>query len=424
MTKLILLLIASLTSQALALEVDFSATLQQEWSYASARGETQKAQSLLDLEWQTAISDKVFLTGILRYQGEYYGNIEHRDQAGDNFFAASKPHYINAEQQIELREIYVDFYLGESAWRLGRQQVVWGQSDGLKVLDKINPQSFDEFILDSFEDSRIPLWMATVEFPWRNGQLQVLWIADSSSHELAQRNTHFAVTSPNQIPEFNAQLGFAGNHHLDNKINNSDVGLRWSAFIQGWDITVNYLYHYLDFAAFKNTGDQQILAGEYTRSHLLGGTLSNAVGDFTIRAETGVESQQNFIGQQGSSIDKPELSAVIGLDWSGFADTLISGQIFASYIGDYQSHIVRDKTQLRASLLWQQNFANETWQWQVLGLFSVNQGDRLIRPKLRYSWRDNVDIWLSADIFSGNSRGLFGQFKQQDRVSFGFEWGY
>ena len=64
-----------------------------------------------------------------------------------------------------LREAYVDTALGPVEFRLGKQQIVWGTADGIKLLDIINPTDFREFNQNTFEDSRIPLWMGKAELP-------------------------------------------------------------------------------------------------------------------------------------------------------------------------------------------------------------------------------------------------------------------
>ena len=40
--------------------------------------------------------------------------------------------------------------LGKSYFTFGKQQVVWGKADVLKVLDVVNPPSFRELILEDF----------------------------------------------------------------------------------------------------------------------------------------------------------------------------------------------------------------------------------------------------------------------------------
>lgn len=74
------------------------------------------------------------------------------------------------------RELYLDSSFGDEgrfSTRIGKQQVVWGTADGIKLLDIINPTDFRFLSQSTFEDSRIPVWMAVGEYnPTDNINLQ------------------------------------------------------------------------------------------------------------------------------------------------------------------------------------------------------------------------------------------------------------
>jgi hypothetical protein len=69
----------------------------------------------------------------------------------------------NYTQHDYLRELYLDYTIGEFDIRLGKQQLVWGTADGMKLLDIINPTDFREFNQNTMEDARIPIWMLKVD---------------------------------------------------------------------------------------------------------------------------------------------------------------------------------------------------------------------------------------------------------------------
>jgi hypothetical protein len=94
-------------------------------------------------------------------------------------------------QHDYLRELYLDYSWDKFYFRLGKQQVVWGTADGIKLLDIINPTDFREFSQNTLEDSRIPIWMLKVE---RN------------IGEYGESNLQFVVSQPeeNKIPGLNA----------------------------------------------------------------------------------------------------------------------------------------------------------------------------------------------------------------------------
>jgi len=66
-------------------------------------------------------------------------------------------------QRDVLREAYVDTNIGDWATRIGKQQVVWGTADGMKLLDTINPSDYTEMAQNQMEDSRIPVFMVNTE---------------------------------------------------------------------------------------------------------------------------------------------------------------------------------------------------------------------------------------------------------------------
>ena len=81
-------------------------------------------------------------------------------------------------QQDFLRELYVDTEVGEEeevSLRIGKQQVVWGTADGMKLLDIINPTDYREMAQNSMDESRIPVWMINAETDLEDGSnLQVV----------------------------------------------------------------------------------------------------------------------------------------------------------------------------------------------------------------------------------------------------------
>ena len=181
------------------------------------------------------------------------------------------------DTDFELREAYADIYAGNWFVRVGKQQVVWGQADGLRVLDQVNPLSFREFILGDFEDRRIPLWMLNAERPFGPVTAQFLWIPDTTYNEVPQQGT-FAFTSTRYrpaVPSTAMAVRFNPADRPDNVFADGDVGLRLTGFSGGWDWSLNVLHAYLDNAVFqrKTMGpDQFEFTPAYYRSTLVGGS--------------------------------------------------------------------------------------------------------------------------------------------------------
>jgi hypothetical protein len=427
-------------------QAGISSIWEQEASYSTSQHLLQKFES----SFQTEMTDtfgKFDVTAKTRIKLDSEGNLG--PTFGAKELSLGYESRLNDQRdggqhaEVALRELYFDTELAGGFWRVGKQQVVWGQSDGLKVLDQVNPQNYSEFILDDFDDSRIPLWMVNLELPFGDDTLQFLWIPDASTHELSERNSPFQLTSKQLVPKppLDSQgkpaIPVSFNERQDpNKFwEDSDVGVRYSMFTDSaWDITFNYLYHYQDLPVLYQqlVGDSAAMmhieiSPVFERSHLIGGTLSNAFGDFTVRTEWGYSTDTYFVSNNLASNgieNSSELITVVGLDYQGISDMFISFQWFHSHLFDYESAIVRDENDQSITLLIQHDFMNETLRLESLFIHNMNDEDGLVRPKITYQMKSDLELFTGADVFYGNQNGLFGQFDQQDRVNIGFKLGF
>ena len=332
---------------------------------------------------------------------------------------------------LELRELYWEFETDLAYWRLGKQQVVWGEADGLKLLDVVNPQSYREFMLDDFDESRIPLWMFNGEFSLPNDSiLQLLWIVDGTTHELAPSGSPYEFTSPLLVP----QKGNSKDVRIEDPkapshwIRDSDFGVRLAHFWNGWDITLNYLYHYIDEPVLRTSveGMSPVVSSDYERSQLFGGSASTALGDWILRAELAYETdryQRSVVALPGV-VKTDQWGSVVGLDYQGWTDQLLSIQWFQSRVFGQESLTVKEKRENVMSLIWEHRFLNDTLTLRASNLHSLNRHDGLVRVKVSYNMVSNLDVYLGGDRFYGDNKGLFGQFDQADRVVVGVELGF
>jgi hypothetical protein len=396
-----------------AADVRLGGIAEVELAVQTTDGAAQKAELIVspELDWRTPWGFD--LTAIARLRADGYDRLE-----------PGRP-------DIELRELYVDAQLGNSYLRLGKQQIVWGQADGLKVLDLVNPQSFREFILDEFEDSRIPLWSVKWEVPLGEAwNAQLLFIPDQTYHQVPA-NGAFTPTSPELVPRPppGVPVTVAEPRVPDRVVADADVGAQLSAYLDGWDVTLNYLYHYYDtpVVSVVRLPAEVRIEIDHRRTHTFGGTLSKAFGDFTLRAEVGYSTHRYFITDDPVDSDglvqAGELSYVVGVDWMGMTDTLISAQIFQS-LADVGDRATRDRVETDITLLARRTLANDTIELSALAIHDADRGDGLVTGKISYAYQSNLRLRLEASVFYGSRAGRFGQFDRRDRVLIGVEYGF
>lgn len=347
-----------------------------------------------------------------------------------NYDSINGPWQSSRHGEALLSEAYLDFPLLAGYWRVGKQQVVWGQADGLKVLDVVNPQDYREFNLDEFEDSRIPLWMVNAEFNVTDDStFQVLIIPDNTYSKLADPDTPYEITSSKFRPALGASPVPVIVHDIERPERQPEFGARYRMFYHGWDLTLNYLYHRQDSPVIyrRFNAGQVDVTPMYKLNNLFGATASNAFGDWVLRMEAGYNTDTyqllTSLDDDGIAVS-PEFSSVIGLDYRGFTDWFLSYQIFQSTLTDYTSDIVRNRTRVQQTLLVRRSLFNETAELEFFALYSDEDQDGQFRTEASYLVSDALRVWAGVDLFYGDADGQFGQFDETDRAVVGLEFGF
>jgi hypothetical protein len=418
--------------------IDLRGIAETETAVETEGGDLQKIELIVSPEATVDLGEIGRLTGIARLRLDPADDLEPGRPDQDEFRSSvSRRALIGQPTDLELRELYLDSFVGEAFLRLGKQQIVWGQADGLRVLDVVNPFDFREFILPEFQDRRIPLWAANAEIPVGPVTAQLVWLPDHTYDDIPDADAAFAFTSPLVVPQPPPSLAGGGPvivaeaDRPDGFVTDDDYGVRLTGFFGGWDLSLNYLYHFRDERIFFREALPEggvIFRPGFERSHLVGGSASNAFGDFTLRAELGYSTDRFFIandpGDADGVFETDEFGYVLGLDWQPDSDTVVSGQVFQSVIERPPAGAARDRVDTTATVRVEREFLNDTLTATGFLIQSANDGDGVLQLDLEYELRANLVLTGGADIFYGTDRGLFGEFRDRSRLTFGVELGF
>ncbi|WP_156970509.1 hypothetical protein [Andreprevotia chitinilytica] len=347
----------------------------------------------------------------------------------------SKKYRFNDYSSAELRELYLTSKVGDGLLTLGKQQIVWGTADGLRVLDVVDPVDFTNFIMDDPADARIPLWSANYQVTLPAFDLQLVWIPDTTFNDYSAEPNWYYLTSPKIIPGAAPAGVTVQQNKVDrpgrNPIKDADYGIRLTKVIGGVDLTFNYLYHYNDDVVIysqldPNNGNPVVtVSPTYRRSHLIGGTFSFASGSFVYRGEYGFNSNTYVLTKSptdnNGAVSRHEFSYVFGVDYSGLTDTMLSVQFFQSILSGSDQGLVRDKVDSTVTLNASRTFLNQTWRTEMLYVYSINDRDSALRARVRYNQSDKTSYYFEFDHYAGTINGLYGEFRDKSRVLLGVD---
>lgn len=407
-----------LPSAANAVEWTLHGALKNETAwFVSGEKRLDKLQNRLDLKPEAILSNSWEFRG--RLLGWYDAAMDIEPTNASDLSAGIKKHY---RTYLRSKEAYLLYTGADFDLRLGQQQIVWGKTDGLRMLDIVNPLDMREFMLDDFLDSRIGLWAARLnyyaDFAGTMHEFEFILIPDARAGELAPTGSRWAFAMPSLPAGITPAI--RSGHEPGWSPPETEAGAVWRANIGGWDLSLNWFYGWKDTPAIEKslTGAVMSLTPVYLRMHTVGGSFSNAFGPFVVRGELAANIGEGVsltgVTPAASVGRKTSLNAALGLDYSE-NNWRVSPQFFIRHLPDWDHSVVEDRSSGFFSLMISTDYMNEKLKPEIIALFDWADAGWMVRPKLSYEFSDRIIGRLGADLFGG-SKGFFGQFNKNDRL--------
>ena len=313
-------------------------------------------------------------------------------------------HHLDAYAEAELRQAWAELRRDDWRFRIGRQTVVWGKTRGLKVLDIVNPASYREFVLSSFERARTPLWMLNAERQVGQGTLQALLVLEREGHRLPRTGGVFAQALYADRPKAPRR----------SRYRDMEPGLRYSFAKDGWALTLNALRHRDDWPVWRldETGRRAF----EPRMTTLGASAAKTYGDYSLHVEATLSDRRHFHGRVDDVHPSPEFASVIGIAWTALAGTRIDVQFFQTSVLDHDPGMARDETEMTAVVHAERTFQSADLVASLTTHHGLSGQGALIRPRLTWRAGKALSLIAFADLFEGRQDAFYGEFSHRDRV--------
>ena len=322
------------------------------------------------------------------------------------------------EDELELKDTYIQGSLTSNLdLKVGRQIVVWGVADNIRINDVLNPLDLREPALADIEDIRIPV--AMTKFDYYFGQWNLSGII---KHE-----RRF-----NKIPVFNSEF-YPGNQAEPDKIEpsggikNSEYGLALKGFFSGWDLSF-YWAHYFENEAHWELNTSSQIKQKYSQLNLYGSSLNFAKKNWLFKTEIAyIDGLKYFALPAGQELSRIDFS--IGIEYEGFSDTHIQLEIANRHIRNYDRALDnsiddKQKDQIEMALYLQQDYFHDTLHLvvlaQTLGLKS--EFGSLQRLSLEYDINDKLTVKGGVMLYHGGESVWFNHIKNNDRLFFNLKY--
>ena len=308
------------------------------------------------------------------------------------------------ESEIELFDAYIEGKITDSFdYKIGRQVVVWGRSDTIRVTDILNPLDNRRPGMTDIEDLRLPVTM--VKFDYFIGDWRITPIA-IVEQRFSKNPPHGSAFNP--IPVQRPD---------DESYDDVTYALSVGGEFSGWDINF-YAANTHDDAGYLDFTTSPII--KHDKVKMFGSALNILSGSWLFKSELAY-----FDGLKYASTGDKEFSRydlLLGVEYNGIADTMISYDIVTRNIQDYDGRLLAESNplqehQYQQALRISSDFFNDTLTANYLiSLY----GDKLDeggfqRLWFKYEIADGINANVGVVDYIGGS-ALFDAIKNNDMV--------
>jgi hypothetical protein len=369
-----------------------------------------------------------------------------QSQCAQVYFPSGTRGQLQQQTTVDVREAYVNAYLGPLDLRLGKQIIVWGRADLLNPTNNLTP--FDFRMRSPIEDDR-RIGNVGVHANVRLSPVRIegVWLPNYVATELPTVLLPQYVSYDNPIyPKTDLDRGLlAGRVHLE--LPSVEMS---ASYVHGWAPLPGLS---LTSLTIDPTNPQVLIARTAYKQQVVGFDFSTAIGTLVaIRGEAAYRRPYGYQDIPDYHVARPDLQYALGGD-----HTFGSVSVIVQYLGRYafdwakeegpagtldpsiiktestsfleQSATENINSQLRRTnqILFSQTARvqhlgtvrvewlglHEALSISALALVNFSTKEWMASPKIGYRLSDTLVAYLGAEILTGPSGTLFGLVDQQ-----------
>jgi len=306
-------------------ELDGSASLSTAYNYARNSpnpGETDfrgfshlrgrlelKLDVSLPLEWKGRINGYGYYDSIYSLRG--------RNEYTNEFVKAN-------EEEIEFNEIFLRGSLTDNLdAKLGRQIVVWGKSDNIRVTDILNPLDRREPGMVDIEHLRLPVGMTRLDYYFGKWDLTTLLIHEVRFSRRPAFGSDYFSGSAAPPPE----------DEPPTTVGNTQYAAALSGIVGKWDVAFYLAEVFADRCHTEEDPVTLEQAQHHGKIRMAGAAASVAAGDWLLKTEVACFDGLRY--SAGPDRPKTRYDVLAGVEYRGISDTVFSFEAANRHIAGF-----------------------------------------------------------------------------------------
>ncbi len=314
------------------------------------------------------------------------------------------------EQELEFDDLYLMGSLTSNLdIKIGRQVVVWGKSDNVRVTDILNPLDNRLPGMVDIKNRRLPVTMTKLDYYTGDWNLSSIMIHEVRFSKNPVYNSDFYPGTVPLPPEESPGVS----------LENQQYALALNGIFSGWDLSLYAAYVFDERAHIvqKASSTQR----EHSRVLMTGLTSNIALGNWLLKGEAAW-----FDGLEYANLpdeDFSRLDYMAGIEYTGFSETLLSLEVVNRQILDFEEQLtlapdISQENTLQSVAKLVRDFANDTVQLKILlSVLGTHGEDGMFeRFQLDYKFTDAITLMGGVIFYQSADQGALSSIEENDRV--------
>lgn len=242
------------------------------------------------------------------------------------------------ERFFDLKDAYIQGTLTSSLdIKIGRQIVIWGKSDSIRITDVINPLDSREPGMVDIEDLRLSETMTKLDYYFGDYGLSAMVIHEPRLPIEPAFGSDYRprdVFGPTPAPD----AAFPDRYEPDWSLENTQFALSLDGRYEGWDLSW-YAANVFDSRFGIEVQEDGSRLRTYDKITMLGVATNVVSGSWLYKVEAAYIAGIDYRSVED---DKDRIDALLGIDYSGFSKTLLSLEIADRHLLDYEDIMLQN----------------------------------------------------------------------------------
>lgn len=320
--------------------------------------------------------------------------------------------------KFDLREAYFNYQSKNWGFKFGKQFIIWGVADGIRITDVVSPMDMSEFLTQDYDDIRMPVNSLKL-FVFNNKiKFEAIIVPIFKGYILPTDtlNPWNIIPSNLLIPVEYNELSY----RPELKLKNIEFGGRLSFTLPGIDFSLSSLYTWnkMPILEYEYTQNKITIIPKYYRMWFVGADFSKPLGQFVFRGELAFNIDKHFSYKPLCKESQNGFNTIhwlFGIDWYAPKEWMLSTQLSSENIFEYKDYISQKNNNTIATLNISKSLINSTLKLSNFTYYDISNKGWLSRFSSEYSLNDNINIALGFDWIGGNE-GIFSLYKNNSQI--------